>query len=206
METTERGATADRFDKILQRAFAEEAGEPEPRPGLCQLPLVPRSVRLLPALHRRLSKVERPLLDLFERLVTGAAPWPLLLHGAPGSGKTCAAVALADIARTAAYLTVEDLCDAVMGRRADADPWGAIEGKNLIVLDELGCRQKVGDLEYTAVKRVLDIRETQHGRLLVAISNVSPESLVQLYDRRIGSRLTCGTVYELTGPDRRRER
>ena len=194
------------FDKILRHASAEEAATPAREPGLRPLAMIPRNVRLLPEVPRQWSAVEKPLVDALRPAVTGSAPWPVLLGGAPGSGKTCAGLALCDIARTAFYLTVEELCGIVMdrGRIDQAQLWERIATKDLVVLDELGCRSNVGDLEYSAVKRLLDIRETLHACCLVAISNVEPDHLVKLYDRRIHSRLTCGLVYRMQAGDRRR--
>lgn len=193
------------FDKILQHAFDDERTMTAPKPGLHSLAMIPRNVRLLPELQRRWSEIEKPLVEALRPIVTGAAPWPVLLTGAPGSGKTCAGLALCDIAETAFYVTVEELCDAVIGKgRIEPEVfWQKIEEKDLVVLDELGCRSNVGDLEYSAVKRLVDIRETRHNRCLIAISNVDPADLVKLYDRRIHSRLTCGLVYQMRGSDRR---
>ncbi len=194
------------YDKILRHASAEEAATPAREPGLHPLAMIPRDVRLLPEVPRRWSAVEKPLVDALRAVVTGSAPWPVLLSGAPGSGKTCAGLALCDIAKTAFYVTVEEMLDAVMGRgRLDqVQLWERIAEKDLVVLDELGCRSSVSDLEYSAVKRVLDIRETMHTRCLVAISNAEPDGLLALYDRRIHSRLTCGLVYRMQAGDRRR--
>ncbi len=165
-------------------------------------------MRLLPDLYRAWSRVDAKLVAVLRDLAVGKRPWPLLIHGAPGTGKTCAGLCLADVVETASYYTVEEVCDAVMGRGGTdvADLWRKIETKALVVLDELGTRERVGDLEYSSVKRVLDVRETKHHRCLVAISNVPPDALVELYDRRVYSRLTCGTVYHLAGPDRRFQR
>ncbi|MGI6417426.1 MAG: AAA family ATPase [Thermoguttaceae bacterium] len=193
------------FNKILSHASAEEKATPAKTPGLRPLALMPRTVRLLPEVPRRWSAVEEQLVNALRPVVTGSAPWPVLLTGAPGSGKTSAGLALCDISRTAIYLTVEELLDAVMGRGRleQAELWKRIEEKDLVVLDELGCRSTLTDLEYSAVKRVLDIRETLHARCLVAIANVEPDHLVKLYDRRIHSRLTCGLVYQMKQGDRR---
>lgn len=199
----------DTFDEILRLASDEEtAAAPTKPPGISALRMIPRAVRLLPELQRRWSQVETPLVNALRPIVTGTAPWPVLLTGAPGAGKTCVGLALCDIAKTAFYVTVEELCDAVVGKgRIEPDAlWQKAEEKDLIVLDELGCRSTVGDLEYSAVKRLLDIRETRHNRRLVAISNVEPNALVNLYDRRIYSRLTCGLVYQMQHGDRRATR
>jgi len=206
METIQE-AKSDRLGKILQHAFDEEAGQPAPTPGLRPLSIVKKDVRLLPELQRQWSQVDNAAVEAIRPVVMGSAPWPILFHGPPGGGKTCAALCLADISETAWYVTVEELCDSVMGKgRIGAGMlWQRISEKDLIVLDELGCRSGVGDLEFSAVKRVLDIRETRHHRCLGAISNVHPEALIQLYDRRIYSRLTCGLVYQMQSGDRRRD-
>jgi len=194
-----------KLETILQLAFDEETAEPAKVPGLHALPIVKRDVRLLRELQRRWSAVEEPLVDALRPVVTGSAPWPVLLTGAPGAGKTCAGLALCDISKTAFYITVEELCDVVVGKgRIDVETlWAKIETKDLVVLDELGCRSNVADLEYSAVKRLLDIRETRHNRCLVAISNVETKHLIDLYDRRIHSRLACGLVYQMQSSDRR---
>lgn len=193
------------FDKILQHASAEETAEPAKTPGLHPLAIVKRDVRLLPELQRRWSQVEKPLVDALRPVVTGSASWPVLLTGAPGAGKTCAGLALCDISKTALFITVDELCDIVVGKgRIDSETlWQKVTEKDLVVLDELGCRSNVGDLEYSAVKRFLDIREARRNRCLIAISNVDAEHLTNLYDKRIHSRLTCGLVYQMRSSDRR---
>ena len=127
-------------------------------------------------------------------------------HGGVGAGKTYAALCLADFADSAAYYSVVDLCDIIMQESPGevAAMWGKIADKELVILDEIGTRMRVGDLEYGIVKRVLDIREFYAGSVGIYISNVSPDSLKDLYDSRIVSRLGAGSVFQLDGPDRRR--
>jgi hypothetical protein len=170
-----------------------------------RLPLVRRNRRLLVHVRREMAEVDNALVDTFRRLAEGRAPWPLYLFGLAGSGKTSAALALADITRSAAYWTVEGLCSAVLeSNPAEMNAaWEAIESKDLAVLDELGARERIGDLHYSAVKRFADAREIHGGRRAIYISNARPEQLVQLYDDRVISRLLCGTKFELTGRDRR---
>ena len=205
MMATTQEAKPDKLGKILRHAFDEEAARLAPTPGLRPLSIVKKDVRLLPELQRQWSQVDKAVIEAIRPVVMGSARWPILFHGDPGGGKSCAALCLADITETAWYITVEELCDIVMGKgQIDSGTlWQRIAEKDLIVLDELGCRSGVGDLEFSAVKRVLDIRETRHHRCLVGISNVEPKALIELYDRRIYSRLTCGLVYQMHSGDRR---
>lgn len=157
---------------------------------------------------RNLRAVDPALLRVLGDLAEGRAPWPLLLYGNCGSGKTSAALALADIIETASYHTAESLASFVMnhhGHEAEAE-LDRIGGKHLAILDELGTRLNVGDLAYSVVKRFADVREIEARRVAIYISNVPPAKLAELYDDRIYSRLTCGTVFELTGDDRREVR
>ena len=158
--------------------------------------------RLLPQLPREIDQVESRLLLLFRDLAAGREEWPLLLFGSVGTGKTRAALVLADRAETASYFTVDTLCDLVVSGGAGPAWWEILEGKELAILDELGCRQSVGDLHYASVKKFLDTRELA-GRRSILIANQSPDELRLLYDDRICSRALCGTWFELKGPDRR---
>lgn len=170
------------------------------------MPLVPENRRLLPHVERSLHDVDPALLRVFIGLADGRLAWPLLLWGPPGRGKTCAALALCDVAETAAFWTAEDLATFVLRREAaEVDgEYRHLGGKALTVLDELGTRERVGDLAYSTVKRFADVREQQAGRVAIYVSNVPPHELSSLYDDRLASRLLCGTVFELTGADRRK--
>lgn len=171
-----------------------------------KLPLVRENRRLLPKHDRHLSKVDGPLLRVLADLADGRAPWPLLMWGPPGRGKTSAALALADITETASFHSCELLAAFTMnraGNEVDAE-FDRIRGKHLAILDELGTRQTVGDLAYSVVKRFADVRELEGNRVAIYISNVAPHELTAIYDDRLASRLLCGTIHKLTGADRRR--
>ncbi len=140
---------------------------------------------------------------MFVALVNGEAQWPLFLHGNTGRGKTCAALALCDWAVHSIYRTVDDLCDSIMDRSKPASPWDWLTNPDLAVLDELGARENVGDLHYSAVKRFTDWREMKSRRVAIYISNHGPDAIEKLYDDRIASRILCGTWFELGGDDRR---
>lgn len=163
---------------------------------------------------RQLEGIDAKHRSAIRAVVEGKAPWPLLLTGEAGSGKTCAALCMID-AFGGWYLTVTQLTEmliaAQQGRlqwssgyaRTVEEIWTAWERAHLTVLDELGGR-KVSDFHYETVKRCLDLRE---GRPAVFISNLDIDHLIgpELYDDRIASRLAGGSVIETTG-DRRVER
>lgn len=150
-----------------------------------------------------MALVDDMLKQVLRDLATGKACWPLYLHGPAGGGKTSAALALCDFAKTACYETPDTLADKVMA--GDLALWDWIAGTDLAVLDELGARDRVGDLHYSAVKRFADARETRAAgnRIAVYVSNLTPEQLHRTYDDRIASRLLCGTIFHLKADDRR---
>lgn len=166
---------------------------------------------------REWSKISAPLVKVLHSCIDGKEPWPLLIHGPPGTGKTCAALCVLDLAQ-GEYFTVADYCEqhneAKAGRLQVSNggqiwrptPFSFrarfIDRPPLIVLDELGARQQVTDAHYEAVKFAIDLREN---RPFIVISNVKPEQIGAMYDARIFSRLAAGTVIEVAGPDRRLE-
>ena len=169
-----------------------------------------REPRLATYLDRWLTQVNDGLLEKLRQVVQGEEPWPLLLCGPVGTGKTCAALALADCCATASYHTVDDMADAIMdhSKDRDTDPFRdeacGVGTKDLCILDELGARAKCTELEYKAVKRMADVRAMGEHKAVIFITNLRPKEIQGYYDDRIASRLTAGTVFELTGEDRRR--
>lgn len=144
--------------------------------------------------------------------VNGESPWPLLLYGPAGVGKSCAGLVLCDYA-AGCYWTMPDLCDQLIqiqkghlrGEHGIILPrnfWNGIAASPLLVLDEIGCRERASDHHYECLKAALDAR---HGRPLLAISNLDPAALARVYDDRIVSRLAAGTILALGGKDRRIE-
>lgn len=170
------------------------------------VPANPRLLRKLPPEARDWAKVDPTLKQAMRDLVAGNLRWPLLIFGPSGTGKTSASLALADRIETASYTTAEDLATFVMTHDAIEveSEWKRIAGKSLAILDELACRERVTDLGYSVVKKFMDLREQEAGRVAIFVTNVEPGELVGLYDRKIYSRATAGTVIELTGADRRK--
>ena len=160
--------------------------------------------RLLAGLPRQMGKVEPSLIAVLRSLVVGDSPWPLLIYGGVGAGKTLAALSLADFCDTACYSTLDGLCDQVVGGEwHHVADWDCISKKELAILDEIGERSKVADLLRTTLKRYLDEREQQAGSTGIYISNCTPKQLANLFDDRIVSRLLAGTVHYIDSPDRR---
>lgn len=141
----------------------------------------------------------------FRLLVTGGAPWPLFLYGGVGVGKSCAVLALTDFIPGAVYLTAAEFVSrhtAAITGRGEKINWDRMTGKNcpLVVLDELGAREKVSDTGYEAIIRLLDARDNWP---LVVVSNLDGDGIARIYDARIASRIMAGSQFELRGEDRR---
>lgn len=137
------------------------------------------------------------------------------MTGPPGTGKTCAALRMLDHSAGLYWTSAAFASEAVQAMRGEllwpwcgdrrvgeAFFWRAVAGATLVVLDDLATRRAVTDADYDRTKRLLDLRE---GRPLVVISNVALGQITQLYDDRIASRLTGGTVLTLSGRDRRQK-
>jgi DNA replication protein DnaC len=165
----------------------------------------------LPNKARSPAEIPAPLREAIRRLVAGELPWPLLILGPAGLGKTCAALALLDHCSGFYYPAPDlaaDLIRAQQGRLFTATKrpvhpeglWDELATAALVVLDEIGSASKVSDFSYECVKRLLDRRE---GLPLVCISNLDLERLDAVYDERVTSRLAAGTVLTLAGQDRR---
>lgn len=177
--------------------------------GCCALGVGPLKSRLPDKFHT-LDRVNGVVRCAIRECLHGRSPWPLLLFGEPGSGKTCAALCVHDYVG-GLFTTIEDLCDDVREAMNGAAVWESGYGKtvkeiwsdwagaSVCTLDELATRDKVSDHHYSTLKRAIDTRE---GRPLVAISNYDLDGLARVYDARIASRLCCGTLVPMDG-DRR---
>lgn len=157
-----------------------------------------------------LPVIRLALLDL----IVGRAPWPLLLVGETGAGKTCTALCLHDYFggwyTTLAELHAtrnEVLQERVFWRGEStsipvrvSDFWGSWERSGLCTIDEIGVRQPT-EAAYETFKAALDRREQKP---LIVVSNLNEDEINDLYDDRIASRLVAGTKIEMCG-DRRLE-
>ena len=170
-------------------------------------------VRHAPELERSREAIDPEIRGKIARVVRGGTPWPLVLLGTAGLGKTCAALCLADtVAGATRYHSIAELAERVrqaqLGQLESEQGfaisvtgvWGLWHRAVLTVLDELGGRQAVSDARYEIVKRAIDER---HGQPAVFISNLDMAALAEVYDDRVTSRLAGGTVIVFGGGDRR---
>lgn len=177
--------------------------------------------RILPEKQREIAMADESLKAVLRELIRGQKPWPLFLHGDPGTGKSCAALAFCDhLHHPAVYTTAADLAAMYMDswkadKKFDWSPYAPyretvnqlapmsppkVTGSMLVVLDELGTRQNVSDTHYECIQRVMDMRE---GWPLIVVSNLNLAGIGDRYDDRIASRCSLGTVVKLHGKDRR---
>ena len=178
---------------------------------LHRLPLMEPRVRWLPDKPRVRGMVPDLIARCINKCCAGESPWPLVMVGDAGSGKTCAALLLSDRA-SGFYSTardfVERLRDAEFGRLysesgytiSKQQLWRDWSTPALAILDELGTRSTVSDHHYDVVKTCLDSRE---GRPTVYIANLTIERIAEVYDDRVASRLSAGTVVKCRGDMRR---
>lgn len=155
--------------------------------------------------NRQWELVDPRLRELFAELAAAKKRWPLYLWGGVGTGKTWAVKLFSErVELGRCYWTVDQLMDLVGSETGGPWHWILGFGFSLVVLDELGlprCSQAAQNYDYDCVKRFLDWRGS---RPAIYVSNHPLEAIDKLYDARIRSRLGVGTVYELTGHDRRR--
>lgn len=148
-------------------------------------------------------------------VVEGKLPWPMTLLGSVGSGKTCAALSLCDHVYRSMYETFAGHCDLLRmaqegkfewysngqgGKTTAPQVWKGYRDAPLVVLDEIGSREKVSDFQYGCLYDMLENRERKP---LILISNLSLEELDRTFDERIVSRVIVGTVIEIEGSDLR---
>ena len=156
------------------------------------------------------GELDRAVAETLRRLSLGVEPWPLFLWGEAGSGKTCAALTLLDCWSGLYYTTrrlADDISAAIQGTlqwstgyaKTRTDIGRQVIESQIVVLDEIGDRDKASEHEVTCVKRMLDLRQ---GKPLVCMSNRSLEDLGEMYGDPIASRMGCGTTIEVSG-DRR---
>ena len=172
----------------------------------------------LPEKARDQARINPTLRAAIRRCLDGEAPWPLLVHGEAGSGKTCAGLLVVEAAGGSCYSTVPALCrmvaDAQQGRLSTyslgrgsnitvASVWADWHKANICCLDEIGCREKVSDHHCEVVKEAIDLR-VENGRPLIAMTNFTLAELAAVYTDPIASRLGSGTIVATAG-DRRLE-
>ena len=164
--------------------------------------------QMLPDVRRRINQAVK------------ANAWPLYLYGPVGSGKTCAAAVLFGATRRLPlWFRADDLLLGMAFGRSNGvrveqmtllghrefktlawDRFAAqVADSSCVYLDDLGIRKPTESMQ----QGLFDLMEWRRGKPLVITSNKSPEVIGAIYDDRILSRLSAGTVLEIVGPDRR---
>ena len=175
----------------------------------------PPPKRIFPEIARAPARVPVRISMAFRRCRIGELPWPLLLSGTVGVGKTRACLCMHDLfgGRYDELATYADDFGLVRrgefrDRRLIHEPklserdWiRLIRSERLVIVDDIGRRAKESDHVLDTLIRLLNAREGGHP--LVLVTNLTPEDLAHNYDDRIASRMASGTVVNVEGPDQR---
>lgn len=151
---------------------------------------------LMTQMDRDPDLIDNVARSVLGRLARGELDWPLYLWGKTGAGKTCAVLCLMDRVPASAYFTLESLA-----AKPSDDPhfWASLRTDyRLVVIDEIGARD--WDRDRLAIQRLADSRVY---RPTIWVANHAPERLAEVYDDRTASRVLCGTIVHMVGPDRR---
>ena len=202
METERVSSMADILAERVRHA-AEKARESLTRRADTQAPSTPP--RRLPKGYefadwsqvRQAEQVRQML-----RAVQREAAWPLYIYGNPGSGKTCIAALIYEaFTRRPMWSRADDFLleyvDRGDGRKALQ---AKVDGTPCLFLDDLGVRPPTPPM----LQAIFDVLEMRKGRPVVIVSNHDLRKLSEIYDERIVSRLSAGTVLEIRGQDRRK--
>lgn len=160
----------------------------------------------------------RPALRAALSAAVKAGDYPILMHGPPGSGKSCASAAIycqwtpvarwyrleqfvrnIQTARRCGHVTHQ-----VQGQSVDRTEdtlWSFVENDSeLWCLDDFGTR---GASE-SAFDIIFELIDRRAKRPTIITSNLGLRELGQLFDQRITDRIRAGTVIEVTGSSRRK--
>ncbi len=172
-------------------------------------------VKLMPDLYRDPDRVPRKLRDAFNECRKGRSPWPLLVAGSVGIGKTrfCLLVndyyggrydelsILADEFAMVRRGEFRDLRWTTQPKVFERDWLNMMRDERIVIVDDIGRREDESEHVRDTLIRILNSREG--GRPLVLVSNLDAETLAKVYGDRIASRMNAGTVMDLAGKDKR---
>lgn len=151
-------------------------------------------------------------------------PWPLVITGPAGTGKTCAALCLADRVRPRPVpdhpgstintrvgpvcWKLSDLASHLSEIRNGKDigenfaqiitpqtVWDQWEKVPLAIIDEVNSPPSHDGLRGWHMEVVLKCLDSRYGRPTVVLSNHPIAEIAKLYDDRIASRMSAGTVF-----------
>lgn len=142
--------------------------------------------------------------------------WPIYIWGLPGRGKSGAAkVVYEDMVGSRVWWRAADLCTDIAAIRmggsltrsrgdlvwqeTERSIWNKLDAARFAVIDDLGTRDPSG-ASYDVLLSATDYRARKP---TIWTGNLSPVDLAKLYDARLVSRICCGVVIEIRGPDRR---
>lgn len=176
---------------------------------------------------REISMIDPTLRSVIRSLVKGEIPWPLFLTGLPGRGKTAAVLCLADYVENAAYFRFPSLLKSFLWAsqpggvmihrqrwqehsrepltwytetRDERGLFAYLTTVPLLVIDDVGTRSSYTDAQFDNFYEVVDDRKRKP---TVIASNLSLDDLGIVFDDRIKSRISRGTLFTLQGNDRR---
>lgn len=165
----------------------------------------------VPEVNREWPKISQSLRLTLLDLIVAEKPWPLMLLGQAGSGKTRATLCMWDhfggayVTLPGLHQRLQDVRNGLVywpgptGSRVDVTEfWSHWHGLSLAIIDEIGLRE-ANDAQYDTLKRAIDERQEQPA---IFISNLDMAGLARMYDLRVVSRLNEATVVTLKG-DRR---
>lgn len=181
---------------------------------------LPAMARLHPSLVREPGLVPANVRDAFRACCAAESPWPLLVWGDVGTGKTRFGLIVhdfysglfMDFADLAAEYTAlrrgelecehSALSSSANVRKMRETEWiDALGQPRVFVLDDIARR---GDTQSETARELLSrFLDRREGMPTILISNLGPMDLATAYDDRVGSRMCCGTVVRVDGDDRR---
>lgn len=148
-----------------------------------------------------------------------ADKWPLYLWGPTGVGKSYAAanvfVLWQGVEYAAKWVSYLNLTDTAIGLKkhgtlerwrlgrtvtiTEASFWRTIQDVELLVIDEIA----LGKSHDWRTEIMWDVLEARKNRPLILTGNVPPSELIEVFDERIQSRILAGSLFGMTGEDKR---
>ena len=129
--------------------------------------------------------------------------WPLYIHGRPGVGKTSiAALLYASWNMQPVWLRADTLLrEIAFSNNTEAQQIRKkLKGAKCVFLDDLGVQPPNPQM----LVALFDLLEDRKGQPLIITGNHNLQSLSQIYEARIVSRISAGAVLWLDGNDHRR--
>ena len=159
------------------------------------------------------QKFREAILDAIE-----ANRWPICMYGSQGRGKSCAAACVyARWPQKALWYDATTAIRQIMTCRSNGAGFITVTANGrdyeltenqifrrvadfpFVAFDDLGLREST-EAQFAAFYQMVNSRTA---RPTVFTGNINPQSLTEVYDGRIASRLLAGTILHVVGQDRR---